>query len=66
MKSIRGLGDMDNSTPKQFEQKRPCDYCLLNPCECDDVMICPECDGVGLFDDSTQCQVCEGTGEIDQ
>jgi len=28
-------------------------------------MDCSECDGLGIFDDSTMCTYCEGTGEID-
>jgi len=26
---------------------------------------CPMCDGLGLHEDSTPCDVCNGTGEID-
>ena len=26
---------------------------------------CPMCDGLGFHDDSTPCDVCNGTGEID-
>jgi len=26
---------------------------------------CPQCDGIGVFDDSTTCQFCDGTGEVD-
>ena len=26
---------------------------------------CPMCEGLGFHDDSTPCEVCNGTGEID-
>ena len=26
---------------------------------------CPMCDGIGIYDDSTLCGVCNGSGEID-
>lgn len=31
----------------------------------DGTMDCPECGGLGQFDDATPCKRCEGTGEID-
>lgn len=42
-----------------------CSECGLSVCECPSMPTCAACRGSGITIEGWECDVCEGTGELD-